>query len=229
MYAVTIQKRHFSALRPTSLDEETMLHIDDSTPNFAIVGRYFYDYASLLLDFHNAMLDVLDSDEATRYAMVLKFDGEMRAVCAEKIPKFLSPRTPFDPAWPKWVKWARTLHQASVSHKIIMLHQSFLKKSFKDVRFTYTRWAVATAAKNVINQYGVRDDEEPQWWVEQAFVVTSAICLVLDLFHRPEIDAEAQEHLTCVHRAVRFLQQFFTSSVALHGVRLLLSLLQECT
>jgi hypothetical protein len=212
-----------------SLDEETMLPIDDSTPNFALVGRYFYDYASLMLDFHNAMLDVLDADEATRYAMVLKFDGEMRAVSAEEIPKCLSLRTPLDPTWPKWVKWARTLHQACVNHKIIMLHQTFLKKSFKEVRFTYTRWACATAAKNVINLYDVREQEEPQWWVEQAFVVTSAICLVLDLFHRPEIDAEAQEYLACVHKAIRFLQQFCTSSVALHGVRLLLSLLQECT
>jgi transcription elongation factor SPT5 len=106
---------------------------------------------------------------------------------------------------------------------------AYMNTQFKDVRFTYTRWAVTTAAKNIINLYSVRDEEEPQWWVEQAFVVTSAVCLVLDLYHRPEVDAEAQEYLACVHRAVRFLQQFFTSSVANHGVRLLLSLIAECT
>lgn len=120
-----------------------------------------------------------------------------------------------------------TLHQASVNHKIIMLHQSFLSKSFKDVRYTYTRWACATAAMNVIQLYKARDPDEPQWWVEQAFVVTSAICLMLDLFNRPPTDTQVDEYLGCVQHAVRFLQQFSTSSVALHGVRLLLSLLQE--
>jgi transcription elongation factor SPT5 len=120
-----------------------------------------------------------------------------------------------------------TLHQASINHKLIMLHQSFLSKSFKDVRYTYTRWACATSAKTVIQLYKTRDPDEPQWWVEQAFVVTSAICLMLDLFNRPPTDTEVDDYLGNVQHAVRFLQQFTTSSVALHGVRLLLSLLQE--
>lgn len=108
-----------------------------------------------------------------------------------------------------------------------MIHQSFLSKSFKNVRYTYTRWACATAAKNVIQLYKTRDPDEPQWWVEQAFIVTSAICLMLDLFNRPPTDTEVDEYLGCVQHAVRFLQQFTTSSVALRGVRILLSLLQE--
>jgi transcription elongation factor SPT5 len=120
-----------------------------------------------------------------------------------------------------------TLHQASINHKIIMIHQSFLGKSFKDVRYTYTRWACATAAKSIIGSYTTRDPEEPQWWVEQAFVVTSGLCLLLDMFHRPYTDPEVEEYVGYLQQAVRFLQQFFTSSVATHGVRLLLSLLQE--
>jgi transcription elongation factor SPT5 len=108
-----------------------------------------------------------------------------------------------------------------------MIHQGFLSKSFKDVRYTYTRWACASAAKTIIGLYTSRDPEEPQWWVEQAFIVTSSICLMLDMFHRPSVDAEAEEYQACVHSAVRYLRLFETSSVALHGVRLLLSLLQE--
>jgi transcription elongation factor SPT5 len=108
-----------------------------------------------------------------------------------------------------------------------MIHQSFLSKSFKDVRYTYSRWASATAAKTIIGLYTTRDPEEPQWWVEQAFIVTSSICLMLDLFHWPTIDAEAEEYQACVQHAILFLQRFTTSSVALHGVRLLLSLFQE--
>lgn len=224
---IGIQMRHFNTSRPKNLDEETMMPVDDATPSYAVVGTYFFDYAALLLQFHNSMIEAEHEDDQARYARVLKFDGEMRVICVEKIPKCLSPRTQPDPTWPKWVGWARRLHQASVNHKIIMIHQQFLSKSFKNVRYTYSRWACSTAAKNIINMYNTREMEEPQWWVEQAFIVTAGTCLVLDLFHRTEDDPEAQEYQACVQKAIYFLQQCFTSSVAVHGVRLLLSLLQE--
>ncbi|KAF1942168.1 hypothetical protein EJ02DRAFT_422406 [Clathrospora elynae] len=41
------------------------------------------------------------------------------------------------------------------------------------VQYTYSRWACATAANNIIHLYSTRAPEEPQWWVEQAFVVSS--------------------------------------------------------
>jgi hypothetical protein len=229
-YTVSIQKRHFTTARPIHLDEETMLPVvDTSIPTVTCVGNFFFDYASLLLEVHNTTVEHLDSaaDEPTKYATILKFDGEMRALCVEKVPKCISPRTPYNPSWPKWVVWAKKLHQASVNHKLIMIHQNFLSKSFKDVRYTYSRWACASAAKNIINMYGTREPEEPQWWVEQAFVVTAGICLVLDIFHRAESDPETLEYQACVQKAIRFLQQFATSSVAIHGVRLLMSILQE--
>jgi transcription elongation factor SPT5 len=202
---------------------------DTSCATLTHVGNYFFDYATLLLEVHNTMVSHLDSaaDEPTKYATILRFDGELRALCVEKVPKCLNPRTPYDPNWPRWVAWARKLHQASINHKLIMIHQSFLSKSFKDVRYAYSRWACASAAKNIINMYGNREPEEPQWWVEQAFVVTAGICLVLDLFHRAEGDPETLEYQACVQKAIRFLQLFITSSVAVHGVRLLMSLLQE--
>lgn len=200
---------------------------DTSTPTLTLVGNYFFDYAALLVTFHHAMIDIEDESDTTKYAIVLKFDGEMRATCVEKLPKCLSPRVPFNPTWPRWVPWARRLHQASVNHKIIMLHQNYLSKSFKDVRYTYSRWACASAAKNIINLYDTRGPDEPQWWVEQAFIVTAGICLILDLFHRAEGDSEVVDYQTCVQKAINFLQQFHTSSVAVHGVRLLHSLLQE--
>lgn len=108
-----------------------------------------------------------------------------------------------------------------------MLHQSFLSKCFKNVRYTYSRWACSAAAKNIINLYNVRDPDEPQWWVEQAYVVTAGICLILDLFHRADSDSEVPEYQACVRKAIQYLQQFYASSVAVHGVRILMSLLQE--
>ena len=217
-------------MKPQNLDEETIEPTrDQATPTFTHIGNYFFDYAALLLDFYNATVNAEDQDEFTRYEILLKFDGEMRAMYAEKLPQCLSPRMPLKPGWPKWIVWARRLHQASVNHKIITMHQNYLSKSFKNVRFTYSRWACTASARNIINLYGTRELNEPQWWVEQAFVVTAGICLILDLFHRADAEPEVQEYLACVNKAIVFLQQFFTSSVAVHGVRLLRSLLQEYT
>lgn len=84
-----------------------------------------------------------------------------------------------------------------------------------------------SAAQSLISLYTTRDAQEPQWWVEQAFIITAGICLILELFHRAEADAEAQECHLHVTRAIRYLQLFHTSSVAVHGVRLLMSLMAE--
>jgi hypothetical protein len=91
------------------VDEKTMLPVDDSEPRVTHVGRYLYDYSTMLLDFHNTMLGAIDADDATRYAIILKYDAELRTISVEKVPTVFSPRTPLDPAWPKWTKWARTL------------------------------------------------------------------------------------------------------------------------
>ncbi|KAJ4362180.1 hypothetical protein N0V95_001528 [Ascochyta clinopodiicola] len=222
-----VQRKHFTTSKPASFDEDTIMPVDEGTPTFAVVGNYFFEYAYLLLQFGDAMLDAEDQDEQSRYNLILKWDGELRANYAESLPKCLSHRTPLQPHWPKWVSRARRLHEASCSHKIIMIHQSFLNESYKDVRYTYSRWACATAARHVLSLYPKREADEPQFWVEQAFAITAGICLILDLFHRSDFNAEAQEYLACVKRAVVYLASFPTSSVANHGVRVLTSLLQE--
>ncbi|KAL5118374.1 transcription elongation factor spt5 [Pleosporales sp. CAS-2024a] len=199
---VTQEWRQFSTILPKLVDEVSMMDIGEDVPSFPLFGRYLYECASLLLDYQNAVMDADEADEAARYALTLRYEGELRAISAEKVPKALSHRTPLDAAWPKWVKWARTLHQASANHKIIMIHQSFISKSFKDARYTYTRWACSTAAKNIVGLYETRGADEPQWWVEQAFLITAALCLLLDLFNRPDGDAEAEDHLVCVYKAV---------------------------
>lgn len=224
-----VQPKHFTTSKPAVFDEETILPVEEGTPSFAVVGNYFYDYAYLLLQFGDSMLESEHLDDQARYNLILKWDGELRSSYAEKIPQCLSHRVPLQPHWPKWVGWARRLHEASCSHKIIMIHQSFLNKGFKDVRYTYSRWACATAARHVLSLYQKREPDEPQFWVEQAFSITAGICLILDLFHRTEINAEAQEYLDCVKRAVGYLASFPTSSVANHGVRVLTSLLAEYT
>lgn len=110
-----------------------------------------------------------------------------------------------------------------------MAHQTYLNKSLKDVRFMYSRWACVTASKHVLSLYPKREPDEPQFWIEQAFCITAGICLIMDLFQRTDFNAEAQECLALVRKTVTYLDSFPTSSVAIHGVRVLTSLLQEYT
>jgi transcription elongation factor SPT5 len=84
-----------------------------------------------------------------------------------------------------------------------------------------------SAAQSTINLYTTREAQEPQWWVEQAFIIAAGICLILELLNRADTDEEAHEYQSYVKRAIRFLQLFHTSSVAVHGVRLLMSLMSE--
>jgi len=222
----TLQKRHFSSVPPRHFDEETMMPVlNDNTPTYTHVSRFLSEIAYNLVRYLDDMLDA--PDLTTKYHVVLKYDAIMRALALEKIPKFLDSRFPYNSAWPQWVAWARRSYRASCAHKIIMVHQSFLGKSFKDPRFTYSRWACLSSSKTIIEAMEKRHPEEPQWWVEQAFVVTAGLCLGLDLFHRSERDAESREHQTAVEKTITILKQWPTSSVAAHGIRLLTSLLHE--
>jgi hypothetical protein len=63
--------------------------------------------------------------------------------------------------------------------------------------------------------------------VSQAFVVTAGLCLGLDLLHRSETSLEAEEAHDGIVKAIKLLEQWPTSSVATHGIRILISLLQE--
>jgi len=162
----TIQRKHITAARPGHYDEETMTRVDDTRPTWTHCTNYLVDMAALLVDFHDDI--PVQNDLEARYEVVLRYDTKIRSLYASKLPWFLSYNTPFDPSWPRWVLWSRRLHQISSYHKIIMVHQSFLGRSFKNPRYTYTRWACTTAAKGIIDYMSSTDiDDGPQWWIEQ--------------------------------------------------------------
>jgi hypothetical protein len=224
----TLQKRHYNSIPPGHFDEESMAPVlNESTPTYTHTSRFLHEIAYNLVRYLDDMLDA--PDLTTKYHVVLRYDAIMRALALEKVPKWLDVRNPLNPSWPRWAVWARRSYQASCAHKIIMVHQSFLGKSFKDSRFTYSRWACLSSSKTIIDVMEQRHPQEPQWWVEQAFVVTAGLCLGLDLYHRSERDAESTENQTALEKAITILQQWPTSSVAAHGVRLVTSLLQEHT
>lgn len=162
----TLQKRHFTSLPPRHFDEETLAPIEgEDTPTYTHISNYLNDFAYTLIRYLDDMLDA--PDLSTKYNVVLRYDAIVRAMAIEKMPKFLSMRTPYNPAWPEWAAWARRSYQASSAHKIIMIHQSFLGRSFKDSRYTFSRWACLSSAKTIIEAMDKRHPNEPQWWVEQ--------------------------------------------------------------
>lgn len=223
----SIQPKHFTSSRPGFYDDATMLPVGDTKPTYSHGTNYLTDLALLLVEFHDEILD--QSDLSSKYNVVLKYDGKIRSHYTEHLPSFFSYNVPLDPTWPKWVSWARKQQDISAQHKIIMIHQSFLGRSFKDARYTYTRWACTTAAKHIIDAMMCIDNEGPQWWIEQAFLVTAGICLGLDVFHRTDTDFEVRENKTWVEKAIVILQRWPNSTVATHGSRLLASLLHERT
>ncbi|KAF1958605.1 hypothetical protein CC80DRAFT_502552 [Byssothecium circinans] len=223
-----LQKRHYTSVLPRHFDENTLASIQDNmTPSFTMISNYLNEVAFMLSRYLDDMLDA--PDLSAKYNVVLRYDAVVRALSNEKMPRFLRHTSRYDPAWPRWTMWARRSYRASAAHKVIMIHQSFLGKSFKDPRYTYSRWACLSSSKTIIETMEERYPEEPQWWVEQAFVVTAGLCLGLDLFHRAGEGHEANEGKDGVEKAITILKHWPTSSVANHGIRLLKSLLQEHT
>lgn len=162
----TLQKRHYTSILPRDLNEETLEPLeDDLTPTCTALGSYLNRVAYVIVCYLDDMADAPDLQ--AKYNVVLRYDTTMRAVTSEKMPKWLLPHIPWNPSWPRWASWARRGYSASSAHKIIMLHQNFFGKSFKDSRFTYSRWACTTGAKQIIEAMKDRDKDEPQWWVEQ--------------------------------------------------------------
>lgn len=161
----TLQKRHYTSIPPRHFDEETLLPLTDSTPTCTGMGNYLNIVAHTLVRYLDDMFDA--PDLSSKYHVVLRYDAIMRALSLERIPKFLDTRTPYNPDWPQWTLWARRSYQASCAHKVIMVHQSFLGRSFKDPRYTYSRWACLSSSKTILEAMEKRHNEEPQWWVEQ--------------------------------------------------------------
>jgi hypothetical protein len=203
-----------------------MTPVMDGTPTFSHLGNYTNEIAYLVICYHDDMLEA--QDLATKYEVVLKHDGKIRALATDRMPGFMSHRTPYDSSWPPWVAWVRHMVQASWAHKIIMIHQTFLSRSFKQPQYTYSRWACCNAAKIIIEELcHERGPEEPQWWVTQAMLVTAGMCLALDIYHRASRDPETREHIALFDKAMLTLEGWPTSSIATHGIRLLNSLLHE--
>ena len=162
----SINKQHFTTSRPRRIDDETMLPVGDRVPVPMDSGNLLFEIASLMADFHDSVTAL--SDPSAKYDQVLKYDSRMRALGTELVPQ-LFPADESQTSRPQWVRWAKSVATIVQAHKIIMIHRSFLGKSFTDSRYTYTRWASVTASKTILREAEIAttDVERPAFWHDQ--------------------------------------------------------------
>ncbi|KKF92296.1 hypothetical protein CFO_g5340 [Ceratocystis platani] len=132
----------------------------------------------------------------------------MRKLMAE-LPAFLRPETPFDPSWPVWIAWARSTLTISAADKIIMIHRSFLIKSFQDPQtYDFTRRTCVSAALTILNEFHrVKNNDVVRLWIIPTFTVSAAIVIGLDISYRMK-NKEAYEakHLELLNATIDTLK-----------------------
>ena len=189
----SINKQHFITSSPRRIDDETMLAAGDRVPLGTDSLDLMYDIASLMTQFHDSVTSL--SDPAAKYDQVLKYESRMRALETRFVPRFFSPEITeaSRPLWPRWVSGVARIVQ---QHKIMMIHRSFLAKSFTDQRYTYTRWASIEASKIILREVEVatEDVDRPAFWHDQVrssssflsilFHTARIVLLLIDNFHR---------------------------------------------
>ncbi|OAP61633.1 hypothetical protein AYL99_03836 [Fonsecaea erecta] len=222
----SIQRMHFSSLKPMNCDDTTMLPIPDDVPSMTSFPNFLGDIASLMPQIHDAIIS--SNTLYTKYEQVLAYDAQMRALATDGLPRFFSMREPLQPEWPAFIPWARRSLTICFAHKIIMIHRAFLGRSFTEQAFDFTRRTCMAAAKTILKEARQAYDEEgPMLWIDQAFMVAAGITLALDIFHRRTNEPEYEEHRKLVENTITMLGKFENSMIAMRGIRLLSSLLAE--
>jgi Fungal Zn(2)-Cys(6) binuclear cluster domain len=222
----SINRPQFSTIKPANCDEETLEALPEDIPTNTSFANYLYEIAALMPQIHDATVG--SNTLYTKYQHVLDFDAKMRALATDGMPHFFSMREGLEASWPTFVPWARRSLTICFAHKIIMIHRSFLGRSFTNHAFAFTRRTCIAAAKTILKEAKQAYDEEgPLLWIDQAFMVAAGITLSLDIFHRNEQEQEFEEHRKLVQNTIRMLGKFDNSMIAVRGMRLLSSLLTE--
>lgn len=162
----SINKQHFTTTKPRRIDDVSMDLAGDRVVVATDLVNLLYDIASLMADFHDSITAL--SDPAAKYDQVLRYDSKMRVLGTQSMRHLFSSRAT-KASGSHWVRWAKGVASIVQAHKIIMIHRSFLGKSFTDPRYTYTRWASVTASKTILSgvESATADKERPAFWHDQ--------------------------------------------------------------
>ena len=206
-------------------DDGNAMPRPDSVPTVTGFARFHTKVAAIMPRLQDGLMAC--NTPFTKYQELVKWDKQMKTLTTTGKPYYLDD-VPIEPGWPEYIPWARRAAAISSSHKIIMVHRSFLSESFTNPAFAFTRQTCLAASKTIITEYHfVSEEEGPVLWIHQAFSVAAAIILMLDVMHREEGDPEIAEHVVLVEDALRTLRTCRNSMIAVRGVRLLGALLEE--
>jgi hypothetical protein len=210
---------------PSNAHDHDLVPLPLHVPTQTSYCRFLREVAALMPRLQDSLMAC--NTAYTRYEQVLSWDARLRSLATSERPVFLS-SAPIEPSWPVWTPWARRALAISSSHKIIMIHRSFLSDSFSNPAFAFTRRTCLAASKTIIKEYkSVVIEDGPVLWIHQAFSVAAAIILILDVLHRDPAEAERTEHRTLAEDVVGILTLCQNSMIASRGVKLLGALLAE--
>ena len=219
--------RYSTSTPPLNSHDSDLTAVDADVPTTTSYSLFLRNIAIIMPQLQDSLVSC--NTPYTRYETALHWDARLRELATRGRPVFMT-NAPLDPSWPTWVPWARRALAITSSHKIIMIHRSFLLDSFVNPAFAFTRRTCLAASKTIVKEYKALVGEDgPTLWIHQAFAVAASITLLLDVLHR-EINAnESFEHRTLVEEVVEILQRRAESMIAVRGVRLLKALLAQAS
>jgi hypothetical protein len=214
-----------SSQSPSNCHDHDLISMPSHVPTISSYCRFLHEIASIMPQLQDGLMSC--NTAYTRYEQVLKWDARLRTLAIKERPVFLS-SIPLDPSWPIWIPWARRALAISSSHKIIMIHRSFLSHSFTNPAFGFTRRTCLAASKTIIKEFKlVVEEDGPILWIYQAFAVAAGIIFSLDILHRDRQATGSSEHCELVETTVLILHSCRNSTIATRGTKLLEALLAE--
>lgn len=166
--AHSIHRGDFTTVKPQDRDYITMESLPVGEPNYVSYNNYLYEIASLIASLHESLARC--NTDFTRYEKVLEIDSRMRELATRDRPPYFDVTGPIDTDWPWFVPWARRSLTICFAHKMIIIHKSFLQRSFNSEPFEYSRRTCVAAAKTILNEASQpRQAEEPVIWIDQVW------------------------------------------------------------
>lgn len=145
----------------------------DTMPHYADWTLWLFQLSRLVAQYHDSMSSELDQE--ILYRTVLEFDSKIRA---HALPASLQ-----SDSHNKWVRWARQEAVIVRANKIGFVHRRFFRKSLKDERYAYSRWASIEAARALIQEVEdawTNEPSRPSLWNDQVWRTSSGSISVTD-------------------------------------------------
>ncbi|KAM0753038.1 hypothetical protein T439DRAFT_323651 [Meredithblackwellia eburnea MCA 4105] len=162
------------------------------------------------------------------YDLCLQIDREIREII-RACPSYLHADTDLT-HMPQFVASFRDYWIMSVSHKLLVIHRTFLGRSFRDPRFSYSRKAAIEAARGIIQRFLMGSRLPQHVWTAIYHAISASTILILDVFQSSSSDpsddiANKRHEVTAALEELRRLEH--SSPIAARGAQLLGTLLAE--